>query len=281
MPEVEGVVLITANHTHRELCVAAAKAGKHVLVDKPIANTLADAAAMYKACKKHKVLLAVGHNTRREWVIRKMKSLVDSGKMGDITMVEGNFSHPGGLSLSPKQWRWYKDKCPSGPLIQLGVHNIDAMQYLLGPVKSVWSVMRKLVVKAEIDDTTMSVFEFESGILAYCGSGYTVRPGQKEFTVFGTKGTIRWLRELQFLQEPKPHQVEITSYLRPVNIRGDHSVVEEIQEFTDAIRGKGKIEVDGGVAIRALAVVEAAIQSNKTGKAVNVKPLIRKYIRSL
>lgn len=280
MPEVEGVVIITANHSHRELCVAAAEAGKHILVDKPIANTLADAGIMYQSCKKNNVMLSVGHNTRRQWQVRKIKSMVNSGVLGAITMVEGNFSHAGGLDLSPKQWRWYNETCPSGPLIQLGVHTIDTMQYLFGDVILVTSLMRKFVVDAEIDDTTMSILEFASGVLAYCGSGYTIRPGLKTFNVFGTTGTVRWLDDLQLLAAPPGVPVKKTTYPLPEDMREDHSLVEEVQEFVDAIAGKGSIETDAEAAIKALAVVEAAIVSNKTGATVKVQDLLDTYIGS-
>lgn len=106
---VDAVILETPNFVHCQQTIEAVQAGKHIFVDKPIANTIEDAKKMVEVCQQARVILAVGHNTRREAGHRKMKFLIDEGALGKIIMAEANFSHSGGLGLRPEQWRWYND----------------------------------------------------------------------------------------------------------------------------------------------------------------------------
>jgi predicted dehydrogenase len=285
-PSIDGILIITPNHTHRELCVLAAKAGKHVFVDKPMANTLKDAFAIYHACRDAGVLLAVGHNSRRAWCVRQMKKRIDSGDLGQVSMTEATFAHGGGLELTPKSWRWYKKSCPACPLMQLGVHHIDSLQYLFGPIASVQAVMDKLVIKAEVEDVALLLVRFASGLMGYIGSGYAVKPSNKTISVYGTSGSL-YLRN----REPRGNNLEVHRQLPDKTRRirtfpapahqedGGAATRLELDEFSRAIQGKAKIEVTGHEGITALAVVEAAILAARSGKTVDVRQLIRKYDR--
>ena len=109
--DIEGVLLITPNYIHTEQTVLAARHSKNVFVDKPIANTVENAKKVIRACRKNKVILSVGHNSRRMAEVREMKSLVARGTLGKILSAEANYSHSGGLSLTSQQWRWDENKC--------------------------------------------------------------------------------------------------------------------------------------------------------------------------
>jgi predicted dehydrogenase len=148
-PSIDGILVMTPNSAHREQVVAAAAHGKHVLVDKPISSSIEDGAAMVRACDEAGVVLAVGHQTRREAPLVKLKALLEAGDLGVPVMIEGNYSHGGGLQIKPGQWRSSREECPGGPLIQIGIHLIDTLHYLLG-----------------------TLLEFENGLLGYLGSNY-------------------------------------------------------------------------------------------------------------
>lgn len=119
--------------------------GKHVWVEKPIANTVQEADAMIQACEDAGVVLQVGHSLRRAPGIRIIKKAVEDGKIGDLAMIEAHQSHRGGWSLAPGMWRWYLDKCPGGPLNLLGIHQIDIFHYLAGPVAEVMAMTGKKI----------------------------------------------------------------------------------------------------------------------------------------
>ena len=261
---MEARILETTNFVHCGQTVEAAQAGIHVVVDKHIANTIEDAKEMVGACQQAGVILAVGHNTRRRAGHRKMKSLIDEGALGKIIMAEANFSHSGGLGLKPEHWRWDKDKCPGGPLMQLGVHHADTLGYLLGPVKKVSALFSKLATPAEIPDITMTVMEFEAGVLGYIGSNYATPPvfyinvyGTEAnlFCEFGSKLSIQ-RKDASVKEEVKVEEVD--------------SILEELEEFADCVRLGKKPEVSGKEAIDALAIVQAAIKSVETAGPVTI-----------
>ncbi|MFN2169287.1 MAG: Gfo/Idh/MocA family protein, partial [Anaerolineae bacterium] len=126
-PTIRGIVVMSANRAHREHVVAAAAEGKHVLVTKPLATSIEDGQAMIEACRRADVILAVGHQSRREPAIRRLKVLINQGTLGLPVMAEANISTASGASVRPDQWRWFRDECPGGPLIQLGIHHIDTL----------------------------------------------------------------------------------------------------------------------------------------------------------
>src|SRR4030066_595718 len=103
--DVDGILLTTPNAMHAEHAVLAAQYGKHVYVDKPIANTLADGNKMVEACQKAGVVLLVGHDMRRLSGYRKMKELIDKGAIGKPAMGESNFAATLGFELTPEKWR--------------------------------------------------------------------------------------------------------------------------------------------------------------------------------
>jgi predicted dehydrogenase len=279
---VEGVIITTPNDTHREVITAALEAGKAVYTDKPIAQTLEDAAAIKKVVEKTGGVFAVGHSARRLSGNRVMKQWIDDGTLGGVSMVEANFSNERGLELTPETWRWYLSKTPGGPLIQLGVHHADNLQYLLGPVKAVSAHTRKLFTNAEVPDATMAILEFESGALGYLGCGWA-SPGIYQIRVQGTKQNLMY--DLDFTHWDEAHEADEYSTLvsqaygqqerSPVELPHTDMFREQLEEFGLAARGEATVEVQVDDAIRALAIVHTAIESNRqNGAAVEVKSLL-------
>ncbi len=189
--DVDGVILTTPNAAHAEEAVFAARYGKHVYVDKPIANTLVDARRMVDACEKGGVVLLVGHDMRRLAGYRKMKELIDKGTIGKPVMVESNFSANIGRELTPDKWRWYGDDsgCPAGALMTMGVHHADTLNYFFGPIAKVSAFFKKLYIAAEVEDVTLTIFQFESGVLGYLGSSYST-PRTNWVHAYGTEGEL-------------------------------------------------------------------------------------------
>jgi len=197
-------------------------------------------------------------------------------------MAEANFSNERGLELTPETWRWYLSKTPGGPLIQLGVHHADNLQYLLGPVAAVTAVQRKLYTPSEVPDTTMSILEFESGALGYLGCGWA-SPGIYQIRLQGTKQNLMY--DLDFTHWDDAHEADAWSTLvsqaygqqerTPVELPPTDMFREQLEEFALAAVGKGTVEVTADDAIRALAIVHTAIESNRLGgKTVEVKPFL-------
>ncbi|HUW78414.1 MAG TPA: Gfo/Idh/MocA family oxidoreductase [Candidatus Nanopelagicaceae bacterium] len=279
---VEGIILTTPNDTHRPLIEQAFAAGKPIYTDKPIAATMTDAASMLKASFDTNATFAVGHSSRRLSGHRQQKKWIDDGTLGPVSLAQANFSNERGLELTPDTWRWYAHKSPGGAYIQLGVHHADTLQYLLGPVKSVTAQFRKLYTESEVPDAIMSILEFESGSLAYLGTGWA-SPGVYTLSLQGTKANLFY--DLDFSHWDDAHLVDSHSSLLSQQY-GEASRTSEIlpttdmfreqlEEFALATRGEAKVEVGGVEAVRALAVIEAALLSNKrNGASVEVAEIL-------
>jgi len=281
-PDVEGVLITTPNDTHREVITAALDAGKAVYTDKPISHTLEDALAIRAAVRRSGQVFAVGHSARRLSGHRVMKDWIDSGRIGRVSLAEANFSNERGLELSPETWRWYSDKSPGGTLIQLGVHHADTLQFLLGPVAAVTAQVRKLYTKAEVPDAAMVIMEFESGALGYLGCGWA-SPGVYQMRLQGTEANLMY--DLDFTHWDESHLADDWSSLvsqayrqsvrDSVELPRTDMFREQLEEFALAIRGEATVEVDADAAIRALAIVRAAIDSSAQGGApIEIRPLL-------
>lgn len=280
--DVEGVLITTPNDTHRDLITASLEAGKAVYTDKPIAHTLEHALDVRNTVHKTGGVFAVGHSARRLSGCRVMKQWIDDGTLGDVSLAEANFSNERGLELTTDTWRWYADKSPGGTFIQLGVHHADNLQYLLGPVGQVTAHARKLYTKAEVPDAVMAILEFESGALGYIGCGWA-SPGIYQLRLQGTEANLMY--DLDFTHWDESHQADEWSSLlsqgygdmtrKDVDMPATDMFREQLEEFALAIRGEAQVEVGIDEAIRALAVVRAALESSaRNGKAVEMAPLL-------
>jgi predicted dehydrogenase len=280
--EVEGVIITTPNDTHRDLIIAALEAGKAVYTDKPITHSLEHALEVRSTVARTAGVFAVGHSARRLSGSRVMKEWIDSGRLGDVSLAEANFSNERGLELTPETWRWYADKSPGGTFIQLGVHHADNLQYLLGPVGRVSAHARKLYTKSEVPDAVMAILEFEAGPLGYIGCGWA-SPGIYQLRLQGTKANLMY--DLDFTHWDESHQADEWSSLvsqsyrdmtrTAVSLPPTDMFREQLEEFALAIRGHAEIEVGVDEAIRALAVVRAALESSaRNGAAIEIAPLL-------
>jgi predicted dehydrogenase len=281
-PAIEGVIVTTPNDTHKDVIVKALEAGKAVYVDKPIAHTLEDAMAIDAAVRSTGLPFSVGHSARRLAGHREMKRWYDEGRLGDISLVEANFSNERGLELNESTWRFYASKSPGGSLIQLGIHHTDNMQFLMGRVKSVNANIKKLYTRAEVPDAAMVICEFENGALAHLASGWA-SPGVYRMNVLGTKANLFY--DLDFTQWDESHLADKFSTLRSqfygeselqdLELPASDMFREQLDEFALAIRGQAEIEVGAREAIDALAVVRAALESSsRKGVAVEVAEVI-------
>ncbi len=277
---VEGVVVTAPNDAHAGIIVECLEAGVPVLTEKPITDTLASAGSVVEAARRTGVLLAIGHSARRLGGHRVMKQWLDEGRVGGVSMVECNFTTPRGLSLTPDSWRFYDGKSPGGALIQLGVHHADTLQYLLGPVRGVSGHQRRLQTDAEVADATMAILEFEMGALAYLGSGWA-SPRLYDMRIQGTQCNLDYRldpglwAESHLLDARGRLEAQVGDERELVETPQSDMFREELEEFANAIRGQAEIEVGLDEAVRALAVVEAAITSSRdNGRFVEIGPLL-------
>jgi predicted dehydrogenase len=267
-PEVEAVVITTPHSLHAEQIVAAARAGKHVFVDKPFTLTVADARRATEACRRAGAVLAVGHQRRRQAASRALKRLLDEGALGHVSQIEGNFSADYGFSstITPDMWRADRAETPGGPMTNLGIHHVDTYQYLLGPITRVMALARRVVLGIDVEDVASIVFEFASGHLGYLGTSWVPATRTEWISVHGT--------DAQAWHEGVGTRLSLTrrgqSERTPVPLAPAEPLVEELAEFARCVREGAKPEVSGAEATANIAALEAIVESAKTGRAVEV-----------
>ncbi len=281
--DLDGIVIVSPNMFHREQTELAVTNGKHVYVEKPIANTLADGRAMTETCEAAGKTLMIGHVHRRHSVNRKVKELVDQGALGKLIMVESNMSSSQGWDLKPDEFRWRGDDtgCPGGSLMTIGVHQADTLNYIFGPIKTVFSMFKKLHIPAAVDDVTSTMFEFESGILGYIGSNFA-SPRTNWMYVYGTEANLqrtvaRLDRRFDIERKMGPDESSRLEMFSAGNAAGEQielkigdPLLEEIDEFANCVLAGAKPETDGHASLKALSLVRAAIESAASGKPVHV-----------
>jgi predicted dehydrogenase len=265
---VQGVLLITPNKIHAEQARICAEAGKHVFVEKPIADMLKDGLAMQAASKSAGVTLFVGHGFRRLGAARKVKQILEEGRLGKIVLAEANFSLPG--TLTPNKWRSYRETCPGGPLMQLGIHHADTLQYWLGPVARICGAFAHLATSAEIDDVGIAQLEFRNGALGTLTGSY-VSPKTYFLRLYGTEGVLDYQTDMSVW--PKADQMDAATTLtfrtksavEGFKFGPRDMLVDELDEFARCIQGTAQPETGALEGLRALDVILSAIRSHEMG----------------
>jgi predicted dehydrogenase len=188
-PGVDGVILVTPNFLHFEQTMMALNYGKDVFVEKPIAVNVNEGVQMVELAERKQLILQVGHNTRKMKAFRKAKELLLDNSIGKIVSVEANVSYPGGLGVYP-EWKADEKLCPLLPMMQLGIHFIDTLHYLIGEVKSVGCIARNAFMDKGNVDSAVAVIEFSNGVIGTLHSHYII-PDVYEVKIMGTDGIIR------------------------------------------------------------------------------------------
>jgi predicted dehydrogenase len=259
-PEVEGVVLATPNDVHEEQALACAERGRHVFVEKPIADSVEAGERMRQACAAAGVTLMVGHAFRRLGAARRVKELLDEGALGRVVLAEANMSLPG--SFKPEAWRAHRSRNPGGPIMQLGIHHVDTLSYWLGPVRRAAGRFAHIHAAADIDDLGVVTLEFESGALGSLTGSY-VSPKTLSLRLLGTDAVLDYRTD--FSVWPDAQALDRVTMLtlngEPVGFEERDMLAEELAEFGRCIRGEAEPETGADEGIAALAAVLSALRT--------------------
>ena len=267
---IQAVINTTPNGTHLETTRAAAAAGKHVFLDKPIANTIADARAITEACRKAKVVLALGYQRRRESHFRLVKKKIQDGEFGKLVNAESNISRDRLGKIDLGSWRYQAAGMPGGVMLQIGIHYTDVLEYLLGPVKAVSGRFVRLVLPGDNPDVASLILEHENGAQSTLNASYASASEYYLMNIYGKEATAFYdlhhgLRLLRRATN-KPEVIET---------RKNDPIVEEIEEFAAAVRGESDPEMDGERGTASLAVILAGIRSAKEGRLIEVSEVLK------
>jgi predicted dehydrogenase len=268
-PDVEAIVNTTPNAAHLETTAAAAAAGKHVFLDKPIANTLDDAVAITRCCDAAGVVLAVGYQRRREGQFRWMRSQIEAGTLGKPVNAEANISRDRLGKIDPTSWRYTAAGMPGGVMLQIGIHYTDVLAYLLGPIKAVSASLAQLVLPGDNPDVASMVLEHDSGALTTLNASYASAAEHYVMNVYGKEATAYY-----DLHHGLRLQKRGQSHAEPISYVTVDPLVDELEEFAAAVRGRGSPEMGGAQATQSLAVIRAGLVSARDKRRVEVAEVL-------
>ena len=273
-PLVHAVVLATPHSLHAPQVVAAARAGKHVFCEKPFALTRSDAESAAAATTAAGVALGLGYNRRFHPEMTKLRDRIRSGALGTVLHVEATMTFPNGLFLKPDAWRADSHETPCGALTPMGVHAIDGMIDLCGPIDHVYCQSFRRIVEVDSDDTTSMLFRMKAGMSGYLGTMTATGPGFS-FQVFGSKGSVR-LEGMTHVagasSEERRTRLFGTCKFQP--IKGEAEVWEAerldvtkacLEAFAQAANGGPIFPIPIEQMIHGAAVTEAVIRSAASG----------------
>lgn len=190
--DVDVVNICTPSGLHAQIGVEAAQAGKHVIIEKPIALSLHDADALIRACEENRVVLAVCHQNRFNPAVRELRQSLDEGRFGKLTHAAAvlRWFRPQAY-YDQASWRgtWAMD---GGCLMNQSIHNIDLLQWMMGPVASLFGYTARNLRNIEVEDLGMVVLKFQNGVLGSIEASTTIFPENLEETlsIFGEKGSV-------------------------------------------------------------------------------------------
>ena len=257
-PNVDAVVLATPHSQHSDQVIAAARAGKHVFVDKPFTLTKASAEAAVAATRKTGVVLALGHNRRFLPAYLELKKRLEAGALGTLLHVEANYSGAGAVNFTPDVWRGSPIESPAGGMAGSGIHMIDGMLGLFGPYRTVTAKSLRRALTHDVDDTTVMMFSFESGMTGYLGA-LAATPFTWRLQVFGSNGWIELRDETRFEHRALEGEPEVIEYPFVDTRR------LELEAFADAIAGKAAYPIPVEDAIHGVSVFETIPHAAASG----------------
>jgi len=250
---VHAVVLATPHSLHLPQVAAAAAAGKHVFCEKPLALTRADAAKMIDACERAHVVLGVGQN-RRWWpAMQELRRVVDSGVLGTLLHVEGHNSNENSNAVAGG-WRTLARESPGGGMTGAGLHALDALVAIAGPLKRAQGQLIERKPAPAPQDTAAALLEFESGV---SGLLATVRatPFYWRVHAFGSKGNAEVLGETDLVLRLSGAAPERRS-LAPVD-----SLRAELEAFAAAVRDGVPFPISPAQMLDTVAAFERVVEA--------------------
>jgi predicted dehydrogenase len=256
--DVDAVYVATPVALHAAQAVAAAEAGKHVLCEKPMAMDVGECDRMIDACRAHGVRLGVAYYRRFYPAVGRIRDIVNGGEIGDPVVVQMNAFEPFDPEPgAPRSWLIDRAQSGGGPLADFGCHRIEVLLHLLGPVRSVASVVATVALRRDVEDTAAALLRFERGACAMLAVTHAAADRQDTFDLFATGGSIR---------VASLNAGDIVVRAGDVERRESHPPapnvhVPLVEDFAAAVRSGRDPAVDGHTG-RAVAVIQREIYAN-------------------
>lgn len=277
-PEIDGVLLALPNEMHLAFAREAAAAGKHVYIEKPVANTLADGLAVAALERAYGVRIVVGHCARFLTGTRLVRGLIDEGRLGTVNLIEAAFCNDRGLRLTEDDWRWFSDRSPGGCLSQIAIHQFDTLRYLGGDLAAVNAICaHRSPLPAEVEDQWLVAVQFADGKSGLVTSSWT-SPGRYDIRVTGDLACAYYEVDQAGWSDAAQLHVGARLYVQTrgkgistreeIEVPAGDMFRDELELFAQAIFTRQPVEISADNGVQALAAVYASIASARKGGCV-------------
>jgi 1,5-anhydro-D-fructose reductase (1,5-anhydro-D-mannitol-forming) len=268
--EIEAVYIGSRNDEHQGQAIEAARAGKHILCDKPLALSTEGAQAMLNAAAEAKVVLGTNHHLRSATIHRKMRELIKSGAIGTPLAARSFFAVL--LPIESQGWRTKKSEAGGGVVMDITVHVADTLRYVLDDdVEEVVALTANQGMTATgLEDGVMGVMRFKKGLLAQFHDAFTIGDDVTGLQVHGTGGSL--FAENNMLQAPNGRlflQKNGTREEVQVGPLENHYELL-VHAFINAVRGNGQPFATGNDGLKSLAVAKAVLESARLRLSIKV-----------
>jgi predicted dehydrogenase len=282
-PTIDAVSVCTANTSHAEISIAALKAGKHVLCEKPMATTLEDCEAMVKTARETGKFLMVGQNQRLARAHVKAKELIQEGLIGEIVSFRTTFGHggPETWSIDPGKNVWFfdKNKAALGVMADLGIHKTDLIHFITG--QTVVETTARLVTLDKhdasgnlisVDDNAFCIYRLSGGAMGTMTASWTHYGAEDNSTVFyGTKGIMRIYDDPEFSIKVTTREGDKILYQTDrIQTNDNQTKSGIIDAFVQSLVEDREPEISGAEVLKTMRVIFASIESSNKGCTVAI-----------
>ncbi len=271
-PAVDVVYISTTNELHAQQTLAAARAGKHVLCEKPLALSLDDAREMVATCQASGVVLGTNHHLRNAATHRTLRRLIAEGAIG--TPLAARVFHAVYLPPRLQGWRLTKPEAGAGVILDITVHDADTLRFVLDDeaIEVTALAAQQGLGTSGVEDAVMGVMRFQGGVLAQFHDAFTIRHALTGLEVHGSDGSL--IGEHVMTQEPENGRVFLrhNGAVEEIMVgERENLYVHAVRLFNDAVRGEGQPSATGEDGIRSLAIGLAVQESVRVGQRVDVQ----------
>jgi len=263
--DLDAVIICTPPNTHREISIYFLARQIHVLCEKPLSINISDAKAMYQKATKEGVLLTMASKFRYVEDVIKAKTLIESGILGEIILIENAFTSYVDMS---SRWNSNPRISGGGVLIDNGTHSVDIMRYFLSTLKEVQAIEGRRIKGLPVEETVQVLVNSESGIMGHIDLSWSINKALEDYLrIYGTEGIIAvgW-------QTSKYRLISAQDW---VNFGQGYDKVQafrsQIENFTQAILKQEHLLMTSEDAIASVAVIETAYKSLKENRWLSIE----------
>lgn len=282
-PEIDAVSVCVANHVHAEITIAALKAGKHVLCEKPMATKLKDCQMMVDTAEQMSKKLMIGQNQRFAKAHAEARKLIEHGDIGKVLTFKTTFGHGGpetwSVDAGPQNWFFDKKRAAMGAMADLGVHKTDLIQYLLDDTVEETTAKVTTLDKKDsngnligVDDNSICIYKMKSGIIGTMTASWTYYGEEDNSTIiYGTEGMLKIYHDPKYCIELiRKDGGKVFYDIDQIQTNDNQTKSGIIDAFVESVENDTEPAVPGKSVLSAMKAIFGSLKSSELGRSVRV-----------